>query len=258
MVKLLLENVMGSFNATCGISGMPIWAGVEVIGTVIKQTKGRDIAVYATDYYQFAGDFTEGVYNDYGGIDNDKSETLLSDRIERGNHKDGSWEREWVNIWMCRRDIYEEMLEDTITSWEKQDKKYKRKKYTIRNYVEKKITEIKKVGMLTDEELKDPMKRFSAMRRAEEAMRFSEGGTGKALSDLSSKVRGLTEVPTDEEIDAYRKAYSIFLILGSICKPLTLHGNIGSQNELDHMKAFTRMNKKVSAVFRDRKKECSY
>lgn len=72
---------MGCWNATCNISNLPIFVGDDVVVGIIKPSNictefsGSDFC-YPNEMWNIMPLFIEGIYNDYGGIENYKEEEM--------------------------------------------------------------------------------------------------------------------------------------------------------------------------------------
>jgi len=223
---------------------MPIWDGVPVIGAILSEVKHRDIGCYVTDYFKFEGNLVNGFYNDYGGINDKDGNEILSDREETGSISSDDWKREWNDIWMCRKDIFDEMSNEKLELFTKEGIR----EISISDYMSERIEKIKSIDYDTEG---DPLATVRNWQAIEEAVRYSEGGMGYPLSIIRKKLYDQEEI-TDDEIKSYRTAHSICMILRSVCKPLSLQGNMGSQDEMVHKSAFDRMHAAVSRIFDDR------
>lgn len=72
----IVENVMGCWNATCGVSHLPILAGDPVVTWAIVVEKARPFKQYIGGGYSYSNEAARplgipifGRYNDYGGIE---------------------------------------------------------------------------------------------------------------------------------------------------------------------------------------------
>lgn len=131
---------MGCWNATCGLSRLPIFAGESVIGLLIAGVgyTGRGGSAgafcYPTDKYASVSLPLFGSYNDYGSIEDIKEtdsskilakqfnakelEDFIYNHVEEGSvviddeNGRGKKIKQPVGLWMCRKDIIDEYFAD--------------------------------------------------------------------------------------------------------------------------------------------------
>lgn len=83
---------MGCWNATCGISDLPIFYGEEVVLYIIEKSSkanGNGLGFcYSDDIYEPISPPIYGNYNDYGGIENiNKSESFIFEYLKSIKYK---------------------------------------------------------------------------------------------------------------------------------------------------------------------------
>ena len=144
---------MGCWNATCGISNLPIMYGEKVV-TFICKNQGFDLRPCYSDtlctpiYFHFRGE-----YNDYGSVENIVEDECTNDMLYFINKK---YNKDFENIKSCIDEISREKIDGLFLFMIKEDlfntlideignrKPYKRK-FTNRQAYLSKIKKVQKL-----------------------------------------------------------------------------------------------------------------
>lgn len=117
---------MGSFNITCPISNIPIKVRDKVkFSIIVKNTSCLYSTGYVTGSFHFLFPLINAEYNDYGFVENIKSnwfdivESNIKNKFGNTCEEIANLEKEDVKLWMVRADVFDYIVKNVPD-----DKKY--------------------------------------------------------------------------------------------------------------------------------------